>query len=329
MDEFSIIEQYFSWPTLRSKEVQRSVGDDCAIITPNSNQKLLITTDCLIEGVHFPNNTSPDLVAIKSLAVNLSDIAAMGGEPTWYTLVLGLPSGIEEKWISSFSKSLQEQSRKYQIDLIGGDTVKSEQLFITIQMHGYAANNILQRNKAKAGDLIVVSGQLGAAALGLQLALNKLSKEQFSPEEYQTAIDALNQPQARIELGQIINQYSHCALDISDGLLADLLHILEQSNCGVEIDIDSIPVASCLSSTPKEKALLMALTGGDDYELCFSISPENWIKLQLNKKLSTVCTLIGKITDTKLLKLLQHGKEVEVLDGQPIKRINPGYNHFN
>ncbi|MBF0264040.1 MAG: thiamine-phosphate kinase [Gammaproteobacteria bacterium] len=332
MEEFSLIERYFHWPIkFNQNQITKSVGDDCAIISPKKNQKLLITTDCLVQNVHFPNNTPADLIAIKSLAVNLSDIAAMGGKPAWYTLVLGLPQAINETWIETFSKALLEQSLKYQVDLVGGDTVKSEQLFITIQMHGYSQNKIMQRDKAKVGDIIAVTGQLGGAALGLKFALDsdEFSSISFTKNEINEALNALSQPIPQIELGEKISHYSDCALDISDGLLADLGHITSASNCGAEINIERIPLADCLLKLPKEQAVKLALTGGDDYQLCFTISKKNWQKMMKNDELSKVCSKIGQIVSSEGIQLLKEANPINQLPDLNIMHLKPGYNHFN
>ena len=332
MDEFSLIEKYFNWPiSFNKSNIIKAIGDDCAIIDPKFNSHLLITTDCLIENVHFPKNTSPELIASKSLAVNLSDLAAMGGYPAWYTLVIGLPLDIDEKWLKSFSQALFEQSKRYQIDLIGGDTVKSEQLFITIQMHGYAHNNIMQRDKAIEGDIIAVTGSLGAAALGLRLVLGdkKFKSLPLTDIEKEAALNALNSPKPQIDLGIKISKFSQCALDISDGLMADLEHITSKSHCGAQIDIDKIPLADCLLKLPREEAIKLALTGGDDYQLCFTITNENWMKIQADKFLSEQCTDIGKIVSTKGIQLLYQDTTINQLAGCDLEQLQKGYNHFN
>ena len=246
-DEFSLIKQFFNQQVLTS-DIVLSVGDDCAIVAPIPAQQLFFSTDTLISEVHFPSNTCAADIATKALAVNLSDLAAMGAKPAWFTLVLALPQWVDENWLQEFSSSLYALANQYQISLIGGDTCRSEQLAITIQVHGYGnKENALLRSKAYENDLIVVTGVLGAAALGLQLIQGKIANSSFSEQQQKEAIQALNCPQPRIEFGQIIKQYSFCAIDISDGLLADLGHIMQQSGCGASLNLEQIPIADCLS----------------------------------------------------------------------------------
>lgn len=243
MNEFDLIQKYFGWGV--------SIGDDCAVITSSENN--LTSIDTLIKGVHFPDNTTPTDIAHKVLAVNLSDIAAMGGIAKYFTLALSLPN-IDEKWLDEFATSLKNTAQKYRVNLVGGDTTKGN-LSITINIVGYAKKPLL-RNTAKVGDGVFVSGSLGGAALALEDLKNGKTPNN-------TALKKLNRPIPRLDLGLCLNPIANACIDISDGLTQDLSHILNNSNVGAEIQSDKIPVFVNASLT-------QALSGGDDYELCFT-----------------------------------------------------------
>ncbi len=318
--EFQLIQSYFSDP----KQVQRSdvilgIGDDCAIVAPQAQRQLAFSIDTLISAVHFPKNTSATAIAYKSLAVNLSDLAAMGAKPAWFTLSLTLPND-DEQWLKAFSQSLFSLATKHNIQLIGGDTTHGS-LAITIQVCGYLEHDkALKRSAAKVGDLIVVTGELGAASIGLDLVLGNNSQQHkgLSQIVQQQAIDALNYPQARINDGAYLTDFAHAAVDLSDGLLSDLGHILTASHVGATIALEQLPLAKSVLHLSKEQAWDRALTGGDDYELCFTLTKKDWatIKQQLPH-----CVVIGEITSTKGLHLMQE-------NGQEYKIRATAYDHF-
>jgi thiamine-monophosphate kinase len=285
INEFSLIQKYFNLSSLSTTGCKVGIGDDAAICDVPQNHQLVTTVDTLIAGVHFPINTSPEDIAYKAGAVNVSDLAAMGATAKWMTLALTCPSA-DEKWLAKFSQSLFEFSKLYNITLIGGDTTRGS-LSITIQMMGLVpTNQAILRSGAKIGDKIYVTGTLGDAGLGLKILKNKLPKNNY-------LIKRLNRPTPRLEIGINLCGIANSAIDISDGLLADLGHILQASNKGANLQLDKLPFSlELLSLIERKEAIKLALTAGDDYELCFTISPKNIKYLQ-----NINCTCIGKIEE--------------------------------
>jgi len=319
-NEFSIIERYFKVKAQSSSrtDVIQSIGDDCAIVQPRSGYQLVFSMDTLIEGVHFPHNTSPANIATKALAVNLSDLAAMGAEPAWFTLALSLPEN-NQPWLEVFSSALLEMANRYNIQLIGGDTTRSPTLSITIQVHGYVKDRALLRSTAKVNDYIAVTGELGAAAMGLQLELYPEHNVKLSELHKEKALAALHRPVPQIEMGMSLTHYSRCAIDISDGLYADLGHILEQSQCAGILNLDKLPLAGCLQNLSKDEAYKIALTGGDDYQLCFTLSEK---ALEEIKKQDFEFSVIGCITNGRGLSLLENNRPYQ------LGNQKSGYDHF-
>ncbi len=324
--EFGLIQSYFSIPgqSLLAQQdhpdIIQGIGDDCAILAPPADQHLAVSIDTLISGVHFPEQTSPQAVAHKALAVNLSDLAAMGAEPAWFTLALTLPDN-NRNWLELFSQSLFKLAAEYQIPLIGGDTTSGD-LAVTIQIAGYVPpDSALKRSGAQAGDIIVLTGALGAAAIGLDIVLeqNRAHYQCLSETRKKAARLALNYPCPRIKEGRIIRQYGHSALDISDGLLADLGHILTASEVGAEVFLEQLPLSETLACLKLEQKWEKALTGGDDYELCFTLSRDKW---QVLKHFHPRFTAIGHITESRKLRCL-------TADGEIFELQNRGYNHFD
>jgi thiamine-monophosphate kinase len=282
--EFNIINEYFNWK-ISDKTIIAGVGDDCAIL--KNPHTLVVSTDTLNEGVHFFKNTSATHIAYKALAVNLSDIAAMGGDPKYFTLNLTLPI-IDKNWLTDFSGSLKNLADEFNVSLIGGDTTKGA-LSITITIIGECEKPI-QRSGAQVGDSIFVSGALGGAKLALESIKN-------SQKVSQSALKELYTPVPQVELGKKI--IANSCIDISDGLVADLGHILTQSGVGAVLQSKKIPIFSGSN-------LEYALYGGDDYHLCWTGTNSQFgIK-------------IGEITQDTQFKiddtLLQH---------------HHGYNHFS
>ena len=319
MGEFDLIKRYFSRKSLQN-EVILSVGDDCAITSIPSGYQLAITTDTLVEGTHFLPSISPADLAYKSVAVNLSDLAAMGATPTWMSLALTLPE-IKEEWLAEFSQSLFAILDRYGVSLIGGDTTKGS-LSITLTAQGFLPENQgLFRHQAKVGDWIFVSGFLGDSAAGLDLLLQNRKIENESDRYF---IQRHLNPTPRVELGLALRSFSCCALDVSDGLLADLEHILERSQVGAEIYLENLPLSRHLciqyEQTQAEK---FALTGGEDYELCFTVSEEKREEMEQVLRLQGIkVTCIGKILpQTSGLNLLKNGEKVTLPE-------HCGFDHF-
>ena len=295
------------------------IGDDCAIMQVPEGCSLATSTDTLISGVHFPEDTRAEDIAYKALAVNLSDLAAMGAQPAWVSLALTLPDQ-DDVWLQAFSESFAKLARQYNVQLIGGDTTRGD-LSITLQISGFVeSNKFLRRDQAKAGDLIYVSGYLGDAGLGLQCALNQID----ATRPLRSCIDKLNRPQPRVELGQALIDISYCAIDVSDGLAADLQHILNASQCAASVELDALPLSDALKTYYAGHVdWNQVLTSGDDYELCFTISASQKTKLDtLADELAIGLTCIGEI---------KQGAGLEFVDasGAEFKLETVGYNHFS
>lgn len=314
-NEFSLIERFFSNTGKSRFPVKLSQGDDAAIVDVPDGKQLVMSVDTLISGVHFPEQTSAADIAHKSLAVNLSDLAAMGATPAWFLLSITLPK-FDEAWLSEFSASLNDTANQYQIELIGGDTCHGP-LSITIQVTGMVdKNNYVDRRGAKRGDLIVVSGELGNAALGLAHLQQKIT---LPTDLIQPCLEALNRPSPRLELTDFLTSYASAAIDISDGLVGDLRHILDQSKKGALIRRDSVPVNHWIRS---QQAYGFALTGGDDFELCFTVPAKYKSAIDNWNRNHSHCMLtdIGEITDNGYELVGDH--QTEDLDKWQ------GYQHF-
>ncbi len=319
MTEFDIIKNYFAAQTERRSDVALGIGDDAALVVMPKEHELAITTDTLIAGVHFPGTTLPFDIGYKALAVNLSDLAAMGAMPAWVTLAITLPS-INEDWIQSFCDGFFTLANRHSVELIGGDLTRGP-LSITVQALGFVpAKQAIRRSGAKPGDLIYVTGTLGDAGLALLAYQEKIH---LSPQYHRQLTERLDRPEPRIETGIALRNLAHAAIDISDGLAADLGHILEQSQVGARLNVDHLPLSEELKhSLPHEEAIALALNAGDDYELCFTVAPDK--QQELEKKLSMIAcrfTMIGRIeTQAGLVCYHEDGKKY---DG-PIN----GYQHF-
>lgn len=285
------------------------IGDDCAIIDTSIHPSLVTTVDTLIAGVHFPNETSPADIAYKALAVNLSDLAAMGATPYYFSLALTLPT-LDVGWLACFSSALKGLAAEYNIQLIGGDTTKGA-LSITINATGTIQNQILMRSGAEVGDGIFVSNTLGDAALAWQQI-----QQQQRPSA--ALLKQFNRPQPQVKLGQALSTIANSCIDVSDGLQQDLSHILTRSKVGACIDVNALPmtdeVAQHIANTGD---WCVALAGGDDYELCFTVPALKIEVIQsIEKKLGIVLTKIGVITH-------KQGLEIEGLD-----KTCQSYQHF-
>lgn len=306
MAEFSIIDRYFKKNIVQQQDVILGIGDDSALISPPLHQQLVVCTDTLVSGRHFPVDTSAHAIGWKSVAVNLSDIAAMGAKPHSILLALTLPA-IDHEWLESFCQGLFDCCAPYQVDLIGGDTTQGPHLTITVTAMGWVkSGQAITRSGAQVGDYIVVSGQLGDAAFALAHPNHPLRQR-------------LDYPTPRCELGQQLVSLASSMIDISDGLCQDLSHILQASHVGADIYLESLPIDSALHDLPLTEQWQYALAGGDDYELCFTISPQHYKKLcQLTT--SPAFTVIGQI-QSKLGLNFMHHQQKQMLDLR-------GYQHF-
>ena len=236
LGEFELINKYFKFATSQREDVSLGIGDDCALLDVPCDQQLAITADTLVSGVHFSKNTNPQSIGYKALAVNLSDLAAMGATPAWATLCITIPE-INTTWLSEFMRGFSDLASKFKVQLIGGDTTQGP-LSISIQLHGFVPKEkALKRDKASIGDSVFVSGTLGDAGL----ALLKNHKINFPDSSLLYLKDRLDRPTPRVELGVALRSYDASAIDISDGLYADLNHLCDKTEKGMTINLNQIP----------------------------------------------------------------------------------------
>ncbi len=318
MNEFQLIETYFQGLLPESPTTRLGIGDDAAIIQPLSHHDLVIAVDTLVENRHFFATDIPANIAHKALAVNLSDIAAMGAQPIGFLLALTLPE-INTHWLENFSQGLKDLAQRYQLSLLGGDTTRGP-LTISITVMGQIPEGqALKRGGAKVGDGIYVSGTLGAAAMVVKQQYHQLN---VPAPELEEAFQLYRMPQPQIELGLALRGVASSCIDISDGLAQDCLHILKQSNVGASVDVDKIPVhPTLMRSLPRELAQKLALTGGDDYQLLFTANDLHHERIQhISQDLNITLTRIGQITPGHTFILLKQGDELD----WDLK----GYDHF-
>ncbi|MEP7154946.1 MAG: thiamine-phosphate kinase [Betaproteobacteria bacterium] len=287
--EFDLIARYFTRPV---KHASLGVGDDCALFELTPGHELAVSTDTLVSGVHFFADADPFKLGQKALAVNLSDLAAMGATPKYVTLALTLPS-IDAGWLSEFSRGFFRLADEADVDLIGGDTTRGA-LSMTLTVFGEVpSGKALRRDRAQAGDDIWVSGSLGGAALALKHLQGSVA---LQPPIAERALERLHMPAPRHLLGQDLLDVAHAAIDISDGLVADLTHICERSKLAATIEWAQVPLSPALLSVGPELRIPCALAGGDDYELCFTASEKNRVAIEaVAAKIAVPLTRIGKM----------------------------------
>jgi thiamine-monophosphate kinase len=316
--EFNLIARHFTCP---AKRAVLGIGDDCALIKVSVGCELAISIDTLVEGAHFFPHADAEKLGHKSLAVNLSDLAAMGAMPRYVTLALTLPS-IDEAWLAAFSRGFFALADEFDVELIGGDTTRGPLSMTLTVMGEIEAGRALRRDGAKVGDDIWVSGTLGGAALALMHLQNKI---QLQPHIFSRVEDRLHRPSPRIALAQAILGAASAAIDISDGLVADLGHICERSKLSAVIERDLLPLASSLMSVRADLRDECALSGGDDYELCFTAPVDARAEIEIaGAKWGVAVTRIG------LMKILDPNQLVKVIDesGQDVSPKKSGYDHF-
>ena len=318
VSEFDIIQQVFKSRAQSDNQVICGIGDDAAVIEVPTGQQLLVSTDTLVSGVHyFPDANAFD-VGFKSLAVNLSDMAAMAAKPCWMTLALTLPEA-NQNWLNSFADGLFTLARKYQVALVGGNLAQGP-LYITITIMGTVpAGTALLRSGGCVGDDIYVTGELGMASL----ALASLKGEcRISSNMQQSLLERLYRPQPRVETGMQIRNLASACIDLSDGLASDLLHILQASSAGAEVNLPTIPITASLKALNEQHRWSLALCGGDDYELCFTAPVANRTVLErMSGQFGCNITRIGKVTT---------GAGIRWLDENGLVKPVPdsGYRHF-
>ena len=317
--EFDLINKYFARPT---PSAILGPGDDCALVQPSPGKQLAVTTDMLVAGTHFLPDTDPKNLGWKALAVNLSDLAAMGAQPRWVTLAGALPA-VDEPWIAAFAEGFFACAAEYGVDVIGGDTTRGPRNFCVTIFGEVAAGAALRRGGARAGEEIWVSGRPGLASLGLAYLQGKIKLPEPWPR---LCVGALEKPRPRIALGLALNGIASAAIDVSDGLLADLGHIAERSGCAAAVklvQLPHLPKGDSYDADLRRIALECQLTGGDDYELCFTAP-------------GTQSLAIAHIAATLELPLWNIGEmvagsgDVTVFDpdGKPVEFASKGYDHF-
>jgi thiamine-monophosphate kinase len=318
LSEFELIRRYF---THRARGAVLGVGDDAAIVRARPGSELVVTADMLVEGRHFGSGADPEKLGHKALAVNLSDIAAMGARPLWTTLALALPRA-DARWLAAFSRGFMRLARRHGVDLVGGDTTRGP-LNICVQVVGEVPRGgALRRDGARAGHDIWVSGTLGDAALALAAGRMRLR-----PGERRALEGKLNAPTPRIGLGIALRGVARSAIDISDGLVADLGHICERSRVGAVVELGSIPASAVLRrQLERLEARAALLGGGDDYELCFTAARSRRdtiarIARRLRLRLSRIGTIMRPRRGAPLVTVL-------AASGQPLALRQTGYKHF-
>jgi thiamine-monophosphate kinase len=318
MGEFDLIERYFKRAARRSP---LGIGDDCALLAPRAGMQLAVSTDMLVEGRHFLPTTDPSGLGHKALAVNLSDLAACGAAPLAFTLALALPAA-NEAWLAPFSRGLLALADEFGCELVGGDTTRGP-LNICITVFGEVpAGQALLRTGARIGDDVYVSGTLGDARLALEVFRGRLS---VPAAAFEAGRARMEQPTPRVALGQALRGVAHAAIDISDGLLGDLGHVLQQSHVGAQIDTEAafgLLATSNLAGLPAERQLEFVLAGGDDYELVFTAPVAKRAEVGAAATASgTAVTRIGRIEAEPGLRLVDAA-------GRKVTQAYASFDHF-
>jgi thiamine-monophosphate kinase len=319
LSEFAMIKHYFSESQLTpaADDIIVPVGDDAAVLVVPAGQQLVVAADTLVEAVHFPAGSAADLIGYRALAVNLSDLSAMGAQPRWYTLCLTSPE-LKQQWLDDFSAGLAEAAADTGISLVGGDTTRGP-LTISVQVMGLVPNNTaLTRSGARPGDIIYVTGTLGDAAAGLAILQRELASETL----FDHLIERFSRPTPRLREAGILMAYASSCIDISDGLVADLGHICESSGVAASLNIDTLPISTGLRGYAGQQALTYALNGGDDYELCFTVAAHQAQELERSfQQQGLQCSPIGQVID---------GAGVHCVDAKGNTRtmLRSGYEHF-
>ena len=317
LSEFELITRYFTGIGARRDDIILAVGDDAALVAPRSGRRLALSLDTLVAGVHFPVDAPAQTVGYKALAVNLSDLAAMAAEPAWMLLALTLPQA-DPAWLERFARGLAELASETGVTLIGGDLSHGQAMTITVQVTGYV-DRPLRRDGARPGDGLYVSGTLGDAALGLQL----WQGGRREGADVQHLVDRLHRPAPRVALGRALADLANAAVDVSDGLLADAAHLAERSAVAVRIEPHRLPLSPAFRRlAPAAQATTLALTGGDDYELCLSLPLDREEEAQARARhAGVVLTRVGRIEEGRGIGLIS-------ATGEAMTCERLGYRHF-
>jgi thiamine-monophosphate kinase len=315
--EFALIERHFTRPTAHTV---LGVGDDAAIVRPSPGMELLVSTDMLVAGTHFLADTDPEALGWKVLAVNISDLAAMGAQPRWAVLAAALPAATED-WLEAFSEGFFACATAFGIDVIGGDTTRGPRNFCVTIFGEAPPGQALRRSGAQPGDEIWVSGTPGRAALGLAHLQGRCV---LAEPNLGDCLAALHRPQPRVALGLALRGLASAAIDVSDGLLADIGHILERSGVSATVRLDCLPPTILANGKDEALALDCLLSGGDDYELAFTAPAARHRQIKpLDQQLGLALTCIGNLTEgaSGTLSLID-------ASGRPTAVAQRGYDHF-
>jgi thiamine-monophosphate kinase len=319
LSETALIERYFRGGGAQRADVLLGVGDDAAILSVTAGHELIATTDTLVAGVHFPHDSPAAAIGHRALAVNLSDLAAMGARPAWALLALTLPEA-SEAWLSEFAAGFGALAREHRVALVGGDTTRGP-LCVTVQLLGFTPQgSALRRSGARPGDALFVSGSPGDAAAGLALEQRRL----LVPEAARAYLrERFLYPSPRVALGERLRDYASACIDVSDGLLGDAGKLGQASGVAAEIVFEQLPLSEALrTALGQERAGLLALSGGDDYELCFAVPGER--VAQLYTQLPPERWGYARIGS------LQAGGGARVVrDGTVMEFSHSGYQHFS
>lgn len=335
LDEFALIGAYFKRANSlldTATQVDLGIGDDAALFRVREGHQCVVSSDMLVEGRHFFADVSPRALGHKALAVNLSDLAAMGAEPLGFTLSIGLPN-VDEAWLAAFSEGLLALATAFNCPLIGGDTTRSPVLVLNVTIFGQVpVGQAIVRSGARVGDAIYVTGELGAPAYAVDLLrLNEhIARQQV---DLSVARERLEQPTPRVALGQALRGMASSMLDLSDGLAGDLRHILTASGVAARVDVDALPLHPAIRDLPKTQGWRYAVSGGDEYELCFTANcaPETESALQsLARAHGVRISRVGKIVAASEAAAMMtwYGKDAAAV-AEVFERTDvSGYNHF-
>jgi thiamine-monophosphate kinase len=329
LSEFSLIERFFAERARRGPQrATLGIGDDCALIAPEPGQLLAISTDMLVEGRHFLPDVDPQSLGHKTLAVNLSDLAAMGAKPRAFTLALSMQTP-GEAWLEAFAEGLFALAERFDCALIGGDTTRGPLNLCVTVFGDVAAQTALRRDGARDGDDVWVSGALGDARAGLGVLRGEWAATLFDAQELDCLRRSLDRPEPRIALGLALRGLAHSALDVSDGLAGDLRHILERSRVRAAIDVDAVPRSNTVRKLPLDAQRQCVLAGGDDYELVFTAPPKaREAIVDAGERANVAVTRIGTIS------ALRHATDEPAIawhdaSHAPLSLTLHGFDHFD
>jgi len=317
VDEFEIIRRYFERES-SNKGIRVGIGDDGAVLIPSEDRDLISVVDTLVSGIHFPETLAPENIGYRAVAVNLSDVAAMGARPRWMTLALTLASS-ESVWLDGFARGLFEAADEHELALVGGDTTRGTETVISVQIIAdIEAGKAMTRAGAEPGDAIYVTGTVGDAAAGLSILQSGLPDS----DDVDYLIGRFTRPAARVEVGAAISDFAHATIDLSDGLYTDLEKLLVASSVAGSIELAEIPMSAHLTNLMDEDdALRFALGGGDDYELCFAASATEDKISEISERTGIAITRIGQVAKGSGLQCTRNGNEYDYQD--------TGYRHFH